>query len=445
MFETISEKFDSVFSKIRGSAKLTEENISGALKEIRMGLLGADVNYKVVKTFISSVQEKALGEDVVRKVTPGQQFIKIVHDEMVELLGGEGSEKLHSSNPPIPIMLVGLMGSGKTTSAGKLGYFLSNKNRKTLLVPADTRRPAAREQLISLGKRVGVEVFDGNNSDDPVKICVDACSYAVKNNINSVVLDTAGRFHVDDKLMNELAKIKSAVNPKEILLVADAMSGQDAVNVAEKFHKVLGLTGILLTKLDGDARGGAAISIKAVSGAPIKFVGTGENYKDLMPFEPLRMAGRILGMGDVVSLVEKAQQVVDDKDAKKLEKKIKSGTFTLDDFLQQIKSIQKMGSIEGLVGMIPGMKGMAGSVNFGQAEDEMKKVEAIINSMTKREREKHVIINGNRRKRIAKGSGTRVEDVNRLLKKYVTAKKMMKKLSKGGLKNLMRGNMPFQM
>ena len=445
MFEAISEKFDSVFSKIRGSAKLTEENISGALKEIRMGLLGADVNYKVVKTFISSVQEKALGEDVVRKVTPGQQFIKIVHDEMVELLGGEGSEKLHSSNPPIPIMLVGLMGSGKTTSAGKLGYFLNNINKMTLLVPADTRRPAAKEQLLSLGKRVGVEVFDGNNSDDPVKICVDACSYAAKNNIDSVVLDTAGRFHVDDTLMNELSKIKSAVNPKEILLVADAMSGQDAVNVAEKFHKALGLTGVLLTKLDGDARGGAAISIKAVSGAPIKFVGTGENYKDLMPFEPLRMAGRILGMGDVVSLVEKAQQVVDDKDAKKLEKKIKSGSFTLDDFLEQIKSIKKMGSIEGLVGMIPGMKGMAGSVNFGQAEDEMKKVEAIINSMTKREREKHVIINGNRRKRIAKGSGTRVEDVNRLLKKYVTAKKMMKKLSKGGLKNLQRGNMPFQM
>ena len=258
-------------------------------------------------------------------------------------------------------------------------------------------------------------------------------------------MDTAGRLHVDDELMAELGRIKKAVNPGEILLVADAMSGQDAVNVAEKFHETLGLTGVMLTKLDGDARGGAAISIKAVSGAPIKFAGTGENPKDIIPFEPERMAGRILGMGDVVTLVEKAQEVVDQKSAKELEKKIKKGSFTLDDFLDQIKSIKKMGTIEGLVGMIPGMKGMAGSVNFREAEDELKKVEAIINSMTKKERENHLIVNGSRRKRIAKGSGTRVEDVNRLLKRYATVKKMMKKISKGGFKNLGKGGLPFQM
>jgi signal recognition particle subunit SRP54 len=445
LFEAISDKFDSVFSKIRGSAKLTEENISGALREIRMALLEADVNYKVVKTFIGGVEEKALGEDVVKKVTPGQQFIKIVHDEMVELLGGGGAKLLLSGNPPIPIMVVGLMGSGKTTSSGKLGLYLKDMNKSTLLVPADTRRPAAREQLISLGDKIGVEVFDGGGEEDPVKICANACSYAAKKGINSVIMDTAGRLHVDDGLMSELAKIKGVVNPREILLVADAMSGQDAVNVAEKFHETLGLTGIMLTKLDGDARGGAAISIKAVSGAPIKFVGTGENLKDIMPFEPERMAGRILGMGDVVTFVEKAQEAVDQKKSKELEKKLKKGGFTLDDFLDQIKSIKKMGSIEGLIGMIPGMKGLSGSVNFREAEDELKKIEAIINSMTIKERENHVIVNGSRRKRIAKGSGTRVEDVNRLLKRYATMKKMMKKISKGGLKNLQRGGMPFPM
>jgi len=445
LFEAISEKFDGLFSKIRGSAKLTEDNISGALKGIRMALLEADVNYKVVKTFIKSVEERALGKDVVKKVTPGQQFIKIVHDEMVELLGGDGVRLKLSGSTPVPIMMVGLMGSGKTTSAGKLGLYLKGRGKRTLLVPADTRRPAAKEQLVSLGGRIGVEVFDGGGVDDPVRICVDAYSYAVKNAVGSVIMDTAGRLHVDDELMEELERIKGAVNPGEILLVADAMSGQDAVNVAEKFHETLGLTGIMLTKLDGDARGGAAISIKAVSGAPIKFVGVGENPEDIIPFEPERMAGRILGMGDVVTLVEKAQEVVDQKSAKELEKKIKKGSFTLDDFLDQIKSIKKMGAIEGLVGMIPGMKGMAGSVNFREAEDELRKVEAIINSMTRKERENHLIVNGSRRKRIAKGSGTRVEDVNRLLKRYATVKKMMKKISKGGFKNLGKGGLPFQM
>lgn len=443
MFESISEKFGSIFSRIRGTAKLSEENISQAIRDIRMALLEADVNYKVVKDFVGHVKERSLGEEVTGRVTPGQQFIKIVHDEMVTLLGGAEAKMSLSGAPPVMVMMSGLMGSGKTTTTAKLGAYLKKGGRKILMVAADTQRPAAREQLMSLGDRIGIDVYSTTETDDPVEICQEARSHGAANGYDVVILDTAGRLHVDRELMDELATIKRAVNPAEILLVADAMSGQDAVNAAEEFNAALDLTGVVLTKLDGDARGGAALSIKAVTDRPIKFVGVGEKHEDFVAFDPVRMAGRILGMGDVVSLVEKAQEVVDEKKAKELEKKLRKGAFTLDDFLDQIKSIKKMGSLEGLMGMIPGMKGLPGGVDLTQAESEMKRIEAIINSMTQKERDNHTIINGSRRKRIARGSGTRVEDVNRLLKRYSTMKKMMKKVTKGGLKGISRGNIPF--
>jgi signal recognition particle subunit SRP54 len=445
LFDAISEKFNAVFSKVRGRARLSEDNISEALRDIRLALLEADVNFKVVKSFTTSIRDEALGTEVTARVTPGQQFIKIVHDQMVNLLGAEGQKLALSGPSPAVIMLVGLVGSGKTTTAGKLALHLSGKNRKTLMVAADTRRPAARQQLVSIGQRINAEVFSNESEQNPNKICADALSYASKKGIDTVIIDTAGRLAVDELLMAELAALKRAIAPREVLLVADSMSGQDAVTVASKFHETLGLTGVILTKLDGDTRGGAALSIKAVSGAPIKFAGVGEKLEDLVPFEPGRMATRILGMGDIVGLVEKAQGAVDEKKAKELEKKIKKGDFSLDDFLEQIKGIKKMGSLEGILGMLPGMKGISSKVDYREAESELKKIEAIINSMTRRERDNHTIINGSRRKRIAAGSGTRVEDVNKLLKKYGAARKMLKKLSKGGMKQFGRGGLPFPM
>ena len=445
MFDAVSDKFNAIFSKVRGRARLSEENISEALRDIRMALLEADVNFKVVKSFTSSVREKAVGTEVTARVTPGQQFIKIVHDELVDLLGATGQALTLSGPSPAVIMLVGLVGSGKTTTAGKLALHLSKKNRNTLMVAADTRRPAARRQLVSIGERIGVEVFSNDDEPSPGRICAEALSYASKKGIDTVIIDTAGRLAVDRELMEELATLKRAIAPREVLLVADSMSGQDAVTVAAKFHETLGLTGVILTKLDGDTRGGAALSVKAVAGSPIKFAGIGEKLEDLVPFEPQRMATRILGMGDIVGLVEKAQSAVDEKKAKELEKKIKKGGFTLDDFLDQIKSVRKMGSIESILGMMPGMKGLSSKVDYREAENELKKIEAIINSMTRKERDNHTIINGSRRKRIAGGSGTRVEDVNKLLKKYGAAKKMLKKLSKGGLKQFGRGTSPFPM
>ncbi len=445
MFDAISEKFNAVFSKVRGRARLSEENISEALRDIRLALLEADVNFKVVKSFTSSVREEALGTEVAPRITPGQQFIKIVHDQLVSLLGAEAQGLVLSGPSPAVIMLVGLVGSGKTTTAGKLALHLAGKNRKTLMVAADTRRPAARDQLLSIGQRIGTEVFSNEHEQNPSKICADALSYASKKGIDTVIIDTAGRLVVEEQLMDELAALKRAIAPREVLLVADSMSGQDAVTVASKFHETLGLTGVILTKLDGDTRGGAALSIKAVSGAPIKFAGMGEKLEDFVPFEPGRMATRILGMGDIVGLVEKAQGAVDEKRARDLEKKIKKGDFSLDDFLEQIKGIKKMGSLEGILGMLPGMKGLSSKVDYREAEHELKKIEAIINSMTRKERDNHSIINGSRRKRIATGSGTRVEDVNKLLKKYSAARKMLKKLSKGGLKQFGRGGLPFPM
>jgi signal recognition particle subunit SRP54 len=445
LFDAISDKFNAIFSRVRGRARLSEENISEALREIRMALLEADVNFKVVKSFTASVREKAVGTEVTPRVTPGQQFIKIVHDELVDLLGAERQGLVLSGPSPAVIMLVGLVGSGKTTTAGKLALHLSKKDRNTLLVAADTRRPAARDQLVSIGGRIGIEVFSDDDEQDPNRICAEALSFGTKKGFDTVIIDTAGRLAVDEQLMKELAGLKKAIAPREVLLVADSMSGQDAVAVATKFHETLGLTGVILTKLDGDTRGGAALSIRAVSGAPIKFAGVGEKIEDLMAFEPGRMATRILGMGDIIGLVEKARDAVDEKKARELEKKVKKGDFSLDDFLEQIRSIKKIGSIEGILGMMPGMKGISQKVDYREAEQELKKIEAIINSMTRKERDNHTIINGSRRKRIAAGSGTRVEDVNKLLKKYGAAKKMLKKLSKGGLKQLGRGNLPFPM
>ncbi len=445
MFDGIADKFNAIFANVRGRARLSEANISDALRDIRMALLEADVNFKVVKSFVASVKEKAVGTEVTARVTPGQQFIKIVHDELVELLGAEGEGLSLSGPTPITIMLVGLVGSGKTTTAGKLGLFLTKKNKKSLLVAADTRRPAAREQLLSIGERLGVEVFSNSSENDPLRICADALSLAAKKGIGVVILDTAGRLTVEEDLMEELSRLKKAIAPREVLLVADSMSGQDAINVAQRFHETLGLTGVILSKLDGDTRGGAALSIKAVSGAPIKFAGVGEKLEDLVPFEPTRMAGRILGMGDIVGLVEKAQGAVDEKKAREIEKKVRKGDFTLDDFLDQIKSFKKLGSLDSVLGMIPGAKGLSKQVDLREAETELRKVEAIINSMTRKERANHAIINGSRRKRIASGSGTRVEDVNKLLKKYAAARKMLKKISQGGLKKFGRGSLPFPM
>jgi signal recognition particle subunit SRP54 len=445
LFDAVSDKFNAIFSKVRGRAQLSEQNISDALKDIRMTLLEADVNFKVVKSFTVSVRDKALGTEVTARVTPGQQFIKIVHDELVDLLGATGQGLALSGPSPAVIMLVGLVGSGKTTTAGKLALHLSKKNRTALMIAADTRRPAARRQLLSIGERTGIEVFSDDQESSPSRICAGGVSHAARKGIDTVIIDTAGRQAVDAELMQELAELKRAIAPREVLLVADSMSGQDAVTVAAKFHEALGLTGVILTKLDGDTRGGAALSIKAVAGTPIKFAGTGEKLEDLVAFDPQRMATRILGMGDIVGLVEKAQSAVDEKKAQELEKKIKKGGFTLDDFLDQIRSVKKMGSIESILGMVPGMKGLSSKVDYREAESELKKIEAIINSMTVKERGNHTIINGSRRKRIAAGSGTRVEDVNKLLKKYGAAKKMLKKLSKGGLKQFGRGMPPFPM
>jgi signal recognition particle subunit SRP54 len=445
VFDDISEKFAAILSKVRGRARLSDQNVSEALTEIRMALLEADVNFKVVKSFVAAVKEKALGAEVTARVTPGQQFIKIVHDEIVALLGVGGGGISLSGPVPIVIMLVGLVGSGKTTTAGKLARYLTGKGKGTLLVAADTKRAAATEQLVSVGERVGVEVFSGAADEGPIKISSDALTYAARKGIEAVVLDTAGRLAVDEALMEELAALKKATGPREVLLVADSMLGQDAVAVAQKFHETVGLTGVILTKLDGDTRGGAALSIRAVSGAPITFAGVGEKLEDLVPFDPARMAGRILGMGDVVGLVEKAQAAVDVKKADELAKKIKGGDFTLDDFLDQIRSIEKMGSLEGILGMIPRVKGMTDQVDFREAKQELKKIGAIIGSMTKKERANYTIINGSRRKRIAAGSGTQVQDVNKLLKKYAAAKKMLKKISKGDLRKLGRGSIPFPM
>jgi signal recognition particle subunit SRP54 len=449
MFDNLTDKFESVFKKLRGHGRLTEDNIQEVLREVRLVLLEADVNFRVVKDFIAAVRERAVGSDVLKSLTPAQQVIKIVRDELGRLMGeGEDNALNLGGRPPVPLMVCGLQGSGKTTTCGKLALRLRKEKRSPLLVPADVHRPAAIEQLKTLGRQIGVPVFDSRADMDPLRICEEARRFAELNGYDTLILDTAGRLHIDQELMGELVRIKASLAPREILLVADAMTGQDAVNVAQSFNEQLDLTGIILTKLDGDARGGAALSIRAVTGKPIKLVGMGEKLDALEVFHGDRMAQRILGMGDVLSLIEKAEAVIDRDQAADLEKKLRKEGFTLETFRDQLHSIKKMGSMESLLKLIPGAgKAMAQVKDMQLPDQELKRIEAMINSMTPRERRDHKLINGSRRLRIAKGSGTSVQEVNKLLKRFTEAQKMMKKMQQlgpKGLKGLMRGGgLPF--
>ncbi len=434
-FESLSERFQKIIKKIRGQARLTESNMDEMLKEVRIALLEADVNFKVVKQFIAKVKEKALGEEVYLKLNPSQMVVKIVHDELEELLGSEKSEINYQKSGPTVMMLVGLQGSGKTTSAGKLAYLMKKKlGKKVLLAAGDVYRPAAIDQLKQIGGQLGVEVFSLGSDVSPVEIAKKAKEKAFNEHYDVLILDTAGRLAIDEILMQELNDINDAISPDEILLLVDAMSGQDAINVANTFHARLPLTGIIMSKLDGDARGGSALSIKYLTGIPIKFAGVGEKLTDLDIFHPDRIADRILGMGDVMSLVEKVQEEIDEKEAKKDVNKFMSGSFTLDDMVTQLKRVQKLGSLGGLLKMIPGMP----KLNDQQkefAEKEMRNMEVIVSSMTKEEREHPEILKASRKARIAKGSGKTNADINRVLKKYEQTKEMMKQMrnySKGG-------------
>ncbi|MEK7822678.1 MAG: signal recognition particle protein [Nitrospirota bacterium] len=434
MFEALSEKLEGIFKKLKGRGLLREEDIASALKEIKMALLEADVNFKVVKDFTERVRVKAIGKEVTESITPGQQVVKIVYDELCSLMGGKHSKINLSPNPPTVLMLVGLHGSGKTTTTAKLAKSFKKDGRRPVLIAMDTARPAAIDQLITLGAQIDVPVYSTRAGDSPIRICADAIKKANSEGRDVVILDTAGRLHIDEQLMKELEEIKKEAKPKEILLVADAMTGQDAVNIAKSFDNRLNIDGIILTKMDGDARGGAALSMIAVTGKPVKFIGASEKIEALEPFHPERMASRILGMGDIVSLVEKAQEAVNTKEAVKLQKRLSENKFTFEDLRDQLSQIRKMGPLENILSMIPGMgkqiKGM--SVN----DKELVKIEAIINSMTKQERGNYVIINGSRKKRIAMGSGTTVADVNRLIKQYLQMKKMLKMFKSGGQSKL---------
>ena len=436
MLENLGNRFQSIFKKVRGQGKLTESNIKDALREVKMSLLEADVNYKVVKDFIAKIQEKAIGTETLIGVNPGQQFIKIVNDELVELLGGTNSRLTKGVKNPTVIMLVGLQGAGKTTFAAKLANKLKKDGERPYLVAADVYRPAAMKQLEVLANQIQVPAYIDESNKDAVDICRRAWANAKAQDYTYMIIDTAGRLHVDEDLMNELAEIKKIVRPQEILLVVDAMIGQDAVNLAKNFNDKISIDGVVLTKFDGDTRGGAALSIKAVVGKPIKFVGVGEKIGDLELFHPERLASRILGMGDVVSLVEKAQENISADDVKSLEEKIKTQKFDLEDFLKQLQTIKKMGPLGSILKMIPGMGDIG---DLAPAEKEMKKVEAIIQSMTKQERKRPEILKAERKQRIAKGSGTEVSDVNKLLKQFEQMKGMMKMLSSGKLPNFGAG------
>ncbi len=435
MFENLTSKLDKAFHILKGHGRITEVNVADTLKEVRRALLDADVNYKIAKDFTKRVKEKALGQNVLTALKPGQVLVKIVHDELAELMGGQAAG-LNLSGKPTVILIAGLQGSGKTTFSAKLANWLKNKkHKKPLLVAGDVYRPAAIEQLKVLGRQIGVEVYAEEDNKNPVEIARKAIEYAGKNGFDTVIVDTAGRLAVDEEMMNEIENIKKAVNPQETLFVVDAMTGQDAVNTAKVFNERLDFDGVVMTKLDGDARGGAALSIKAVVNKPIKFIGTGEKIQDLDVFHPDRMADRILGMGDIVSLVEKAQEQFDAQEAAKLRKKIAKNEFGFDDFLKQIRQIKKMGNIKDLVGMIPGMNKIK---DLDIDDDAFKEIEAIILSMTPDERRHPKIINSSRKKRIARGSGTSVQEVNQLLKQFEQMSKMMKMMQKGGGKNLMR-------
>jgi len=431
MLNNLSDKLQDIFKKVRGHGKLSETNIKDALREVRLSLLEADVNYTVTKNFVKTVMEKCMGEDVLKGINPGQQFIKIVHDELVEILGGGSAGLSKAAKAPTVILLAGLQGAGKTTFAAKLSNYLRKKGEKTFLVAADVYRPAAQEQLKVLGKSINTTVFTIDGCKDVVKIFNEAKIAAEEERATTIIVDTAGRLHIDSELMQELVELKKVAKPQEILLVVDAMTGQDAVNVAKEFNETLAIDGVVLTKLDGDTRGGAALSIKSVVGKPIKFASVGEKMADVEAFHPARMASRILGMGDVVSLVEKAQEAIDQDEMARMEERMRKSQFSLEDFLSSLQQMKKMGPLGGLLKMIPGMPKID---DLAPAEKEMKKVEAIIQSMTVKERQHPDILNANRKKRIAKGSGTQVSDVNKLLKQFEQMKDMMKMFNgmKGG-------------
>ncbi|BBO78828.1 signal recognition particle protein [Desulfosarcina widdelii] len=443
MFDALSDKLNSVFKQLKGQGKLSEKNIADGLRAVRMALLEADVHYQVVKRLVADIKERALGQEVMGSLTPGQQVVKIVNESLTRLMGDTHEGLNLAGEKPVAVMLVGLQGSGKTTTAGKLAVLLRKEGKQPYLVPADIYRPAAIDQLKKVGGQLGVPVFDSTPEMNPVDICQQARVAAHKAGCDTLVLDTAGRLHIDEELMGELARIRTALKPTDILLVADAMTGQDAVNIAKSFDERLDIGGVVLSKMDGDARGGAALSIRSITGKPIKFIGVGEKLSDLEAFHPDRMASRILGMGDVLTMIEKAQEVVDEKQAAELEKKLRKNQFTLEDFRDQMRQIRKMGSLTDILGMIPGMGKVKQMKNLQVDEKELVHIEAIINSMTPMERRQHSIINGSRRKRIAAGSGTRVQDVNRLLKNYTQVMKMMKKINKGGMRGLGRGMLPF--
>lgn len=438
MLEQLSQNLESVFKKLRGQGKLSESNISDAMREVRRALLEADVNYKVVRTFVNAVKEKALGAEVLRSITPGQQIVKIIHDELVQLLG-EKTVALELSGNPAIILLVGLQGSGKTTTSAKLARNLRKMGRQPMLVACDVYRPAAITQLQVLGKQLDIPVYADESSKDVVKIAEMAIRESVRYAANVVIVDTAGRLHIDTDMMDEIQRLQKALKPAETLFVADAMTGQDAVNAAGTFAEAVDLTGVILTKLDGDARGGAALSVREVTGKPIKYVGVGEHLDKLETFHPDRMAGRILGMGDIVSLVEKAQEDIDVEEAAKLEEKMRKNTFDLEDFKQQLKQLKSMGPLGDLMSMIPGVKGIK---DVDIDEKRLTRIEAIINSMTLVERQRPQILNGSRRKRIANGSGTKVQDVNQLIKQFQSMRKMMKKFGKMNKRQLMK-NLPM--
>jgi len=443
MFENLSEKLENIFKKLKGRGILTEENVNASLKEIRMALLEADVNFKVAKDFIEDVRVRAIGKDVLESITPGQQIVKIVHDRLVELMGGVSSHIKFGARIPSVIMLVGLQGCGKTTTVAKLALLLSREHKKVCLVSADLYRPAAIQQLSLLARQINAGFFEANDMKDPVEICFQAEEDAKRKGYDVLIIDTAGRLHIDNLLMEELQNIKNKVNPAEIIYVADAMTGQDAVNVGAKFNELIGIDGVIMTKMDGDARGGSALSLKSVIGKPIKFVGVGEKIDNLEVFHPERMASRILGMGDILTLVEKAQANIDQKTALELEKSIRKNSFSLEDFRNQLAQIKKMGSIKDILGMIPGLGKNKALKDLEPDDKQLVKITAIIDSMTKEERYNHLIIDGRRRKRIALGSGTSVQDVNILLKNYAEIRKMMKKFNKkDGIKSMMR-NFPF--
>ncbi len=445
MFETLSEKLTTSLRKVRGRGRLSEDNISLTLNEVKMALLEADVNYRVVKAFLRSVKERSIGEELQNSLTPGQQFIKIVNDELTEMMGGSNSSLFENEKKPLITMMVGLQGSGKTSSVGKLANLCIKEGKNPYLIPADTYRPAAIEQLHVLAQNLGLSCYPSEKSQTPLEIVKKGIIEAEKEDADLILIDTAGRLQIDHEMMNELKQIKELTDPQEILFVADAMTGQEAVNVAKGFNDELNFTGVILTKMDGDARGGAALSIRAITQKPIKFLGVGEKMENLETFHPERIASRILGMGDMLSLIEKVENSFSEKEAQKIQKKLRSNEFTLEDFRDQLISMRKMGSIKDMIGMIPGMGG-ASMENANIDEKKLTKIEAIISSMTIKERKNYKIVNGSRRLRISKGSGTSVSEINRLLKQYAQMRKMMQKISKvtnpGKAMRMVQGMMP---